>query len=747
MKKAATILIAIFICTQILTACGGGGGGSSAPKDITSFTILGIPGTMGPNTVALTVPYGTDVKALTPTINITGASVSPASGAAQDFTNPVTYIVTATDGSTKAYTVTVTVATNTAKDITKFTISGIDGTIGANTVALTVPYGTAVTALTPTIVITGASVSPASGAAQDFTNPVTYTVTAADGSTKAYTVMVTAAKNTAKDITSFTILGISGTVGANTVTLTVPYGTPVTALTPTIVHTGASVSPASGVPNDFTTPQTYTVTAANGSKKAYTATVMVALNPAKDITSFTILGISGTVGANTVALTVPYGTDPSSLTPTINITGASVSPASGVPHNFTTPQTYTVTAADGSTKAYTVTVTVALNPAKDITSFTILGVPGTVGANTVALTVPYGTDPSSLTPTINITGASVSPASGVPHDFTTPQTYTVTAANGTTKDYTVTVTVALNPAKDITSFTILGVPGTVGANTVALTVPYGTDPTSLTPTIVITGASVSPASGDPNNFTTPQTYTVTAADGTTKDYTVTVTVALNPAKDITSFTILGVPGTVGANTVALTVPYGTDPSSLTPTIVHTGASVSPASGDPNNFTTPQTYTVTAADGTTKDYTVTVTVALNPAKDITSFTILGVPGTVGANTVALTVPYGTDPSSLTPTIVHTGASVSPASGDPHNFTTPQTYTVTAADGTTKDYTVTVTVALNPAKDITSFTILGIPGTVGANTIALTVPYGTDPSALTHDDSYHGGKCKPGIRRSS
>jgi hypothetical protein len=143
---------------------------------------------------------------------------------------------------------------------------------------------------------------------------------------------------------------------------------------------------------------------------------------------------------NTVTLTVPYGTDPSSLTPTIVITGASVNPASGVPQNFTTPQTYTVTAADGTTKAYTVTVTVALNSAKDITGFTILGIDGTVGANTISLTVPYGTDRTSLTPTITITGASVSPASGVAQDFTSPVHYTVTAADGSTKTYTVTVT-------------------------------------------------------------------------------------------------------------------------------------------------------------------------------------------------------------------------------------------------------------------------------------------------------------------
>jgi hypothetical protein len=66
---------------------------------------------------------------LTPTIAISGASVSPASGAAQDFTAPVIYTVTAADLTTKAYTVTVNVAPSGAKDITALTILGVDASI------------------------------------------------------------------------------------------------------------------------------------------------------------------------------------------------------------------------------------------------------------------------------------------------------------------------------------------------------------------------------------------------------------------------------------------------------------------------------------------------------------------------------------------------------------------------------------------------------------------------------------------
>ena len=113
---------------------------------------------------------------------------------------------------------------------------------------------------------------------------------------------------------------------------------------------------------------TYTVTAADASTQAYTVTVTVAANPAKEITAFNFNGLTPNVtgvvneGAKTIALTVPYGTDVTALVPTITHTGASVSSNTGVAQNFTNPVTYTVTAADASTQAYTVTVTVAASP-------------------------------------------------------------------------------------------------------------------------------------------------------------------------------------------------------------------------------------------------------------------------------------------------------------------------------------------------------------------------------------------------
>ncbi|MFC4305189.1 beta strand repeat-containing protein, partial [Cohnella boryungensis] len=832
---------------------------ASPAKEITAFGFAtpAVTGTVNEenHTISVNVPYGTDVTALTPTITHTGASVSPNSGAARNFTNPVTYTVTAADGSTQDYTVTVTVVVNPAKAITAFGFAtpAVTGRVneGNHTISVTVPYGTNVTALTPTITHTGASISPNNGATRNFTNPVIYTVTAEDGSTQDYTVTVTVASgitsfafeslgvtgtvdeerhiirvevpygtditsltptithtgwdihpksgvaqdfsivgnvhyrldgsvfyavgitvaaNPAKEITAFGFASpaATGTVdeGNHTIAITVPYGTDVRSLTPTIAHTGASILPNNGVAQNFTNPVTYKVTAENRSTQNYTVTVDVAANPAKAITafSFTTPAVSGTVNEanHTIAITVPYGTNVASLTPTITHSGASISPTSGTVRNFTNPVMYTVRAADGSTQNYTVTVNVAANPAKAITAFSFANPAVTVTVteanHTIAITVPYGTNVASLTPTIAHTGASISPNSGTAQNFTNPVTYRVTAADGSTQNYTVTVNVAANPAKAITAFSFAApaVTGTVNEanHTISVNVPYGTNVTALTPTIAHTGASISPTSGTVRNFTNPVMYTVRAADGSTQNYVVTVNVAANPAKAITAFSFasLAVMGTVNEanHTISVNVPYGTNVTALTPTIVHTGASISPTSGTAQNFTNPVTYRVTAADGSTQNYVVTVNVAANPAKAITAFSFAAptVTGTVNEanHTISVNVPYGTNVTALTPTIVHTGASISPTSGSAQNFTNPVTYRVTAADGSTQNYTVTVNVAANPAKAITafSFTTPSATGTVNEanHTIAITVPYGTNVASLTPTITHTGASILPG-----
>jgi hypothetical protein len=75
-------------------------------------------------------------------------------------------------------------------------------------------------------------------------------------------------------------------------------------------------------------------------------------------------------------------------------------------------------------------------------SFTSPAAAGNIEGTTISVTIPSVVNISSLVPSIGHTGFSISPAASVPQDFSSPVSYTVTAQNGTTKDYTVNITVA-----------------------------------------------------------------------------------------------------------------------------------------------------------------------------------------------------------------------------------------------------------------------------------------------------------------
>ncbi len=90
----------------------------------------------------------------------------------------------------------------------------ITKTTKVHAVAVTVPFGTTLTALVPTIAITGISISPESGAAQDFSGPVAYTLTALNGTTMVYTVTVTIGPASTYGVTYSTNHATSGTVPA-----------------------------------------------------------------------------------------------------------------------------------------------------------------------------------------------------------------------------------------------------------------------------------------------------------------------------------------------------------------------------------------------------------------------------------------------------------------------------------------------------------------------------------------------------
>lgn len=173
--------------------------GAEDERFILEFKVDSVYGTVDEDNkmVRLDFPAGTDVTHLTPTIIISNyATIEPKSGVTQDFTNPVYYTVTAMSGATSQYMVEAIVHdADNEKSILSFRFDALDedGLIDevAHRISFVLPAETDVTQLVPTIEVSeGATVEPASGVAQDFTNPVTYTVTAQNGTTAAYTVMV-----------------------------------------------------------------------------------------------------------------------------------------------------------------------------------------------------------------------------------------------------------------------------------------------------------------------------------------------------------------------------------------------------------------------------------------------------------------------------------------------------------------------------------------------------------------------------
>jgi molybdopterin-binding protein len=183
----------------------------SAENDILSFQI---PEQIGEtvidnveHTVQLDVPSGTNVTALIPTIEISDfATIDPESGTPQDFTQPVEYTVTAQNGDEQIWIVTVSILPSGENDIISFTIpEQIGDTViddVEHTVQLDVPAGTNVTALIPTIEISDfATIDPASGTPQNFTQPVEYTVTAENGDEQIWTVTVTLLTSSDDDLT------------------------------------------------------------------------------------------------------------------------------------------------------------------------------------------------------------------------------------------------------------------------------------------------------------------------------------------------------------------------------------------------------------------------------------------------------------------------------------------------------------------------------------------------------------------
>ncbi|TXK71890.1 InlB B-repeat-containing protein [Paenibacillus sp. N3.4] len=373
--------------------------------------------------------------------------------------------------------------------------------------------------------------------------------------------------------------------------------------------------------------------------------------PNSNATLTSTIGNVSTGGTASESITdIPYGTTlaafKAAITPATDAT-FEVYDEDGVTTatRLATGKMVIVTATDGTTKT-TYMVSVTANDAKDIMAFGLAEQTGSAVidtiAHTVAIEVMSGTNVNALVPTFVLSAeatakvGTVDQVSGTTaNNFTNPVTYIVKAENGITQSWKVTVTIAIGTEKDITAFSLTQQTGPAvidaTAHTVAIQVVNGTSLTNLKAAFNLSaGATAKVGTTDQvsglttNNFTNPVVYKVKAEDGTTQNWTVTVTVAPSSAKAITaySFTQQTGPAVIDAtaHTVAIQVAYGTDVTNLTAKFTlsagataKVGTKSQTSNSTANNFTNPVTYLVRAADNSTQNWTVTVTVAANSAK--------------------------------------------------------------------------------------------------------------------------------------
>ena len=571
-----------------------------------------------------------------------------------------------------------------------------------------------------------------------------------------------------KDILSFTF----PTYGAATITdtnisLTVPYGTDVTALAPTYALSyGATCDKPSGSTQNFSSPVHYIVTAGNSTTKDYTVTVNITpASTAKDILTF---GPGATISGTNITWTVPYGTDVSNLSPTYTISAlATAAPAGGSVRNFTTPRTYTVTAQDLSTKTYTVTVNIT--PASSAKNILTMYPGGVITGTNISIYVPYGTDLTTVAPTYTLSPfATATPFTGTTLDFRTPQTYTVTAQDGSSQNYTVTasvlpdapsaINVALGGVRSIGRNNLmngtLSYDGSQGAGNQAGPAAYGgttwndVSGIAASQTHLLDSKGVSTAVGfSLNSGGYKDARNEWAGTGRLRLFGAGCHAdngnsgGWQPdANTLPTLTLTGLDAThkydlylVGDDVSTSVNQYNIGGTFNFTTRVFTGGSTMTATQNPENAGTwVEGRSYVKFPGLTGSTSIAVQdnatsgryilngfqlVDTTPQANITAFTFPGYgAATISGTSINITVPYGTNVSALAPTYaISYGASCVPASGAIRDFTSPVHYVVTASDhSTTKDYAVTATV--RPIAD-PAFTLTAPAGWDGRQTITV------------------------------
>ena len=630
------------------------------------------------------VPFGTTEVFVTATTadtesNAVVTGTSPlATGA-----NTVTIVVSAPSGATESYTITVTVrAQSNDTSLAVFTVDGeavtdaanitLDGTKNfVSVVAQATDAGATVSVTGTTDLVYGE-------------NQVKVTVTAEDGTVEVFTIFVTFPNLTDTTLETFTIDG-SDVADGDVIELESGVTDVEVVAVPTDSNANAEIEGGAGLePGENTV--TVTVTAADGETvKVYTVTLNVAFSGDNTLSEFTLNGEAIEDGAS-VEL-APYTTEvevvavPTDENAEVDIVGAdALEPGENTIE-------VTVTAANGDTAVYSIFVTVLLSAETGVTEI-LVGGESVIDGDVVLITDLETTEVDVEVTTVdeNATFDVTGNTDLLPGD--NEITILVTAPNSDTREYKITYRIGgLAGNAKLESLSVGGLGLNLAGETLSVSLAAGS---KSTPVIAIAQDQNAQVKVVGNKAlvagANTVTITVTGADGSTERiYTVTVNVAaLSSNKQLDTLSVNGTAVSAGSS---ITLAAGATFAELKATPDDEKATVR-YSGNKNLIVGNNTATVyvTAADGSTAEYTVTLVVpALSSDKSLSSFKIQGF-NVLGKSKI--NVLPGTTKLHVSAIANAAGASVTITGRDIQAGLNDVVVTVTAADGTSQTYTVKV-----------------------------------------------------------
>jgi hypothetical protein len=535
-------------------------------------------GTLSPNFSENTLEYTAKVDnsvsqiSVSPTLSDAVASFTVNGSAGQTVAldvgeNIVSILVTAEDGTTKTYTVTVTRLPSSNADLSSLSLSS--GTLSPAFDKNTVKYSAIVANFVSEISVcaetddSSASFTVNGSTEQQVklavgSNNITVLVTAADSSTKTYKITVTRLSSSNADLSSLALSSgsLSPSFNKDTLDYTASVDNSVSKL---YIAAAADDSTASVKINGSTSGYvtlvvgsntvSILVTAEDGTTKTYRITVTRLPSSNADLSSLKLSygTLSPAFNKNILEYTASVDNSVSKITVCAELSDSTASftvngstEQSAALYIGTNTITVSVTAQDGTVKTYTVTVTRLPSSNTNLSSLALSS--GTLSPAFDKNTVKYSATVDNSVSEISVCAKTDDSAASFTVNGSTEQkvklaigsntiTVLVTAADGSTKTYKITVTRLASSNADLASLTLGS--GTLNPAFDKNTLNYTADVENSVSKLYISAVTDDPASSVTVNGSSSQyaslnvgyntiNVTVSAASGAKKTYTITV---------------------------------------------------------------------------------------------------------------------------------------------------------------------------------------------------------------------------------